>query len=558
MAPPDRVSLAPAAAVDELDRLKHRYGPADRARKRALLDGLAGRRLRSAGLLRRLHEALCFLRAYPDDARILAAVEALLGSFPARVAALGSRGARALDESGIAGSTIYCPLSFAAARWLAGRFPEATELDWTDAGTETAAAALLPRLVAPLREEAWVEAGIRWQPRLRAAKGGDPGSDLAWLLRQVSGAPAPAIAQAIYDEIQPRVSWSLGPGGGSRTDAKLPGRRVHFQRGPLPRRGPPLRRRLPGPRVTVRRPRPAEAAAILDAARSAVTVRYREVHAFNHADPDDVLLADAGRGVEIAWLGVAPAHRLPLRAHYGYLVLKNGVPVGYGDASLLFDGCEIAYNVFETFRQGESGFVFARLLGFLCQRFGVRTFWLSPYQIGRENDEALDSGAFWFYFKLGFRSVRPDLARLAAAEHRRIVRDARHRSARPTLRRLAEGRMRLALRRSPGAAMPDVHAGTLARRAAGAPVAAGPVARRLGGPARHWRRWPRAERRALEGLAPFLALVPDLDCWPVADRRALVEMVRAKGSRPQADYLRQLRRHRRLRRALLRLGAETD
>jgi hypothetical protein len=44
------------------------------------------------------------------------------------------------------------------------------------------------------------------------------------------------------------------------------------------------------------------------------------------------------------------------------------------------------------------------------QLLGVEVFSLDPYQIGHENEEGIESGAFWFYRKLGFRPVRPELA----------------------------------------------------------------------------------------------------------------------------------------------------
>src|SRR5206468_12553294 len=243
----------------------------------------------------------------------------------------------------------------------------------------------------------------------------------AWILDRVERRARDSEApRAVYDRTEPRLRWALGDGPGSRTLARLPGRSVYFHRGPLIRRRGSRARRLPEPPVPVRRASRPAAADLLDAARAAVVVRYREVHGFNFADPDDIVVAEAGRGVEVAWFGLLPAHRLPLRAHYGYLLLKNGVPVGYGDASLLFDWCEIAYNVFEPFRGGEAAWIFDRLLAFIRQWLGVRAFHLTPYQLGLGNDEALSSGAVWFYYKLGFRPTRPDLARLAREERRRI------------------------------------------------------------------------------------------------------------------------------------------
>lgn len=539
-----------AALVALLEDATHRFGPEARAVKWRAVSALAGRPLRSPRLLLRLHEALCFLRAYPDDAELLAAVDGSLAGFAGRVAALRRP---ALDETGVAGTAVYCPLSLPVARWLAARFPGAVELDREDADGEDALAAVLPAVVDPLAEEALVEAGVGYRAWLAAAKRRDARSDLAWLLdglaRRARSRPE---GLALYDHVQPRLRWALGDGPASRTLARVAGRPVFFHRGPLRPRGRGLGRRLPGPPVAVRAASRGEGEVLLDAARAAVTVRYREVHAFNFGDPAAVVVGAAGRGVEIAWFGVRPEHRLPLRAHYGYLLLKNGVPVGYGDASLLFEWCEIAFNVFETFRRGESGYAFARLLGFVSQWLGVRGFHLSPYQLGRGNDEALASGAFWFYAKLGFRSSRPDLARLAGAERRRLARDPAYRSPRETLARLAEGGLFVAVG---GSAEPAVRAFRVRRlglRAAAQAASPADLARRLG--AGSWRSWPRLERLAFARLAPFLALVPDLERWPARERRALVAIARAKGGPTEAGYLRRLQGHRRLRASLLRLG----
>ncbi len=548
-----------AALVAELDRVKSRFGAGDRAAKREALAALATRHIPDVPGLLRFHDALCFLRAYPGDPGLLSTVERALERFGARVTARrvegGDGAVRALEETGVARTTVYCPLSHPALRWLAERFPTAAEIDWDDAETEERVGKLLPLVLALADEEALVEVGTSTRAWLQAAKRGDPRSDLAWLLARVRrGLPDPA-RRLVERWLELRTVWRLGDDAGSRTLAARPGPRIFFHRRDLLRWRGPLGRRLPGGRIVVRRAARDEAAALLDAARAAVVVRYREVHSFNFADPRDVLVADVGRGVRLAWFGLLPAHRLPLRAHYGYLVVKNGVPVGYGDASLLFDWVEIAYNIFETFRQGESAFIFVRLLAFLYQRFAVRAFHLSRYQIGHANDEAIASGAFWFYSKLGFRPTRPDLLQLAREERRRIARAPGARSSRRTLERLAEGGMFLAIgRRARDAAAFD--AGRVGRAAAacsGRGVTTA-VARWLGAP--RWRRWPSTERAAFDRLAPILAAIPGLARWPPRQRRALVAVIRAKGGGEEAGYLRLMRRHRRLRAGVLRLGAE--
>jgi hypothetical protein len=66
-------------------------------------------------------------------------------------------------------------------------------------------------------------------------------------------------------------------------------------------------------------------------------------------------------------------------------------------------------------------------------------FSVDPYQIGHENQEAIDSGAFWFYRKLGFRPVAPAIAALTAREEARMQRTPGYRSSPRVLERLANG-----------------------------------------------------------------------------------------------------------------------
>ncbi len=554
------------ALVDALDRSKHEFTRNGRAMKRAIVSILAGRPIRDGALLLRFHEALCFLRAYPDDSALLQLVESALEQIGARVAALTATGAPQADElgeTGLAGTTISCPLSHSAARWLADRFPDAVELEWDDPETEGGLAALLPALVDLAAEEALVEVGVPYRAWVTAARGTTGRSDLGWLLDRLDRQPGDRVGRrALYDTLQPRIRWELGESPASRTRARVPVARVFFHRGALVRWRGPLARRLPGPRLRVEAAAPREARDLLDAARAAVIVRYREVHAFNFADPGDVTVADAGRGVQIAWFGVRPSHRLPLRAHYGYLILKNGIPVGYGDASLLFDSVEIAYNIFETFRRGESAFIFIRLVGFLHRHLGVRVFHLSPYQIGHGNDEALESGAFWFYYKLGFRPKRAELRHLALEERRRIAARATYRSPRATLERLCRDGMLVAVGRRGGGASRDLNVHRLGLRVAadtgrrGRVIVTMAVARDLG--AAGWRAWPRSEQVAFTRLAPVLALIPNLPRWRPRERRALVEVIRAKGGPREADYIMRLQAHPRLRASLLRLGGAGD
>jgi len=108
-----------AAALAALERIKDRYGAGQAATKGALLARLARSRLRTANQVLRLHEALCFLRAYPDDARLRAQVVRLLRAFAGRADLRRQR--EALENSGIAGTVERQAYFWPMLRWVARR-----------------------------------------------------------------------------------------------------------------------------------------------------------------------------------------------------------------------------------------------------------------------------------------------------------------------------------------------------------------------------------------------------------------------------------------------------
>ena len=114
-----------------------------------------------------------------------------------------------------------------------------------------------------------------------------------------------------------------------------------------------------------------EARKMLDLILDTSAMRYRELYGFTHPDARRVFRADAGRGVEIVFFGVPPAWRLPLRAYHAGMFFKNGVPAGYVEVLSLFERAEVGFNLYYTFREGESAWLYARLLRLFRQVLGV-------------------------------------------------------------------------------------------------------------------------------------------------------------------------------------------
>ena len=236
--------------------------------------------------------------------------------------------------------------------------------------------------------------------------------------------------------------------------------------------------------------------------------------------------------------------------------MKNGVPAGYVEVLSLFERAEVGFNLYYTFREGESAWLYARLLRLFRQVLGVNVFSVDPYQIGYENEEAIDSGAFWFYRKLGFRPVEPEIARLAGREERRMLLSPDSRSTARTLRKMAEGYILFE--------GPDAEARVWDRfrvRNLGFAVQR-EAARRHGGEPGRMARWAEARVSRALGigatgpLAHCLALIGDLERWTPVEKSALIAILEAKRGPSEARYLRLMQQHPRLRAAFLRLGSK--
>ncbi len=578
-----------------LTRLHARFGGGVAARKLAALRALRGARLTSARQVQRLHELLCFLRAYPDDAAVLAEVERQLAAFARRRDLRRVRDG--LADTGIAGTDTRFPFFAATASWLARDFGDRLTIDWDEFDQGEALERLLPHLAhfaeTPGLDEVALELR-EWLDRMRGRPAGAAGrreTDAAFVVRGIDRLPlSDALRESLYDGLQLWLSLAPGPATPSRTTAKfvpdriaasraapdrgLPGRRATppaapapavFQSMPLRRERPRLPEDLRVPPLSVRDATLAEGRRLVRLAREAMVARSRDLDVFAYGDSRDVRLVDWGGGLQFACIGAVPERRLLLESVYGLLTLKNGVPIGYVLISAINASSEIAYNVFETWRGGESAWIYGRVLATARHLFGSDAFTIYPYQLGDDNAEALKSGAWWFYQKLGFRPRDPGVRRLMNRELLRMRRRPGHRSSIATLRKLAAENMFWHAGRPRDdviGVLPLCDAGLavtdfLARRfgsdrARAAAICRREAAARLG--VRSTARWSRGERLALQRWAPLVLILPGLSRWTAAERRALVAVVRAKGGRRESDFNPLFDRHRRLRRALASLA----
>ncbi len=493
------------------------------------------------------HESLCRALAYPRSRAALRRAERALARFASRPEFRNERERYA--GTGIAGTPIRYRFFWPTARWLASRWPRRLRIDWDEGEEfEPRLRAAMPILLPWIEAESVKRSEEGTRALLDRLRG--PDTDAAYVVSRIDAFPATSLLkEAVHDALDLPYVLDPGASGPSRTTARAPRGPVVFGLARRRRARPDLSAELRRPPRTVTLLSAREGARYVELAREAMVTRSRDLDAFSWGSEADVRLVDDGDGLRFALIGVVPEKRLPLAVAYGWLTLRNGVPIGYVQSDALLGSVEIAFNTFPTFRGGEAAHVFARVLAVSRRVFSARAFSIEPYQLGLGNDEGIDSGAWWFYRKLGFAPNDPAVRRLAAREEAKIDRDPRHRSSPATLLRLAEAHLfwepdprhradvarapRLGLELSPRDNAPEE------------------AAHRLG--VRSLRGWSSHERMWWERLAPVVAALPGVSGWSTGERSALAAAIRAKAGRRETGFLARLETHAKAQSALRRL-----
>jgi hypothetical protein len=299
-----------------------------------------------------------------------------------------------------------------------------------------------------------------------------------------------------------------------------------------------------------------------------MVTRSRDLEAFAFGSADDVMRVHCRHGVQLVLIGMLPEKRYLLECEYGYLMLKNGVVVGYGTGTGLFGSCQIAFNLFPTFRGAETTELYGSVLATFHKLFDADTFSVDTYQIGADNDEAIDSGAWWFYAHLGFRPRDKEATKLADTELRRAEKKG-YRSSKVTLRELADYPVYFWLARERQDVLPVVCTDTISlgvldyvsnrfgsRREDAARHCSQHLADALG--VDSIADWPADEQLMWHRLSLVIAAIADVQDWPQADRAALVDVIRAKGGVREKDYVALFDAHKRLRRAVAAFAAKVE
>lgn len=422
----------PASLIKQLSIIRNRYGKNIAARKLYLLTTLDREKLIGKKEITGYYDLLLFLIAYPDNRKVY---ERALRSLKQLERYIQSHQhiKEKLFNSGISYTKLCAAFGFDIVKWIKEKFPDSIRIRSFEADTgqiSSVLSAVLPKIESEILQDA----NETWRSWLK--KTGNKGEDV---LQQLL---------SIFDEadLRPEVRDELWAALGVNVEVDLPAHPClpdklvtpFFHRSLIPKKN--ARKQADGI------PQKAnlnneDANRIIDGARMMLVQHFREIDPISFTAPEFIQYYRLPRGYSIALMGMKPERRNPIDCYYGYMLFKNGLPLAYAGSWIWFDSGRIGLNVFPAFRSGEAQYVFEQILHVHRRVFRLRRFSVDPYQIGKENSEGIHSGAFWTYYRAGFRPIKKEQRLLAEAEAEKIKSVPGYRSAHHVLKKLADSRL---------------------------------------------------------------------------------------------------------------------
>jgi hypothetical protein len=410
-----------------------------------MLDNLSGQALDNSPEFILYHDFLLFVLAHPRDKNMLATAEKELKRLALHLKNPKNSNHELFADSGLPHTKMITRYSHDLIRWMMQSNWKMNLDSFEEDGAELndILKATLPSL---LREE--TTAGLSNEELLERL-GIKPKDQLQFLVNEFSKLDRqPYLKDQLWQSLKPFVLFEFNQAEFSKSYNRFLNRKVFFQREIQKQvdHKTLFQTALPNPaKLSV-----SDRAELVAVIRRSMIQTLRETDTSTYMDAESLRLYELERGISIAIYGMTPERQLPLQSYIGYTLFKNGFPAAYGGSWILGKSAKFGLNVFEAFRGGESGLIMCQLLRTYIQAFNLNYIEIDAYQFGKDNMDGIRSGAYWFYYRYGFRSLNRSLNQLAAKEMALIKSKKGYRTKEKTLIELAESNIALNL----GAAKP--------------------------------------------------------------------------------------------------------
>jgi hypothetical protein len=552
LTPEKLTTIASDSFIEELHALSNKLGTA--SRKNELLFSLMESKLNSSATIRKYHDTLLFLLAYPEDEMTFLLTKIALEKLCFDLEE------KEKSETGIIHSTLISSPSFDLLKRLNELFPRQIQIDSSSASKETANN-VFKILLSVAEHETIDKKELSFEQRIRQLRKARPDEifgrgkasrEISWLIDLFSNrfGKEENLIDHFFNSLEIYVSFPLSEFTFSRTTLRSLAYPTYFHKTELQKRVDAkkiIEEKIKKP-IQLKR---EEKIYLADTSRLALLMLQRETDPSTYANESEIEWHDMGNGFRIALFGMIPSRRLPFDSYIGYMAFKNGIPAAYGGAWMMGDGAKVGVNIFETLRGGESAWMFCQILRVYRQRYDVKKFVVEPYQYGKNNPEGINSGAFWFYYRLGFRPVDNELGLLAEKEAKIISEKKGYRTSKETLKKFTHSNIELNLSEKE-IFFPDTESLSVA--------ITNHIATKFSGDRKKaeetiqkylvkalelkFSNWNSNEKEGFRKLSLLFLLVPEIDKWNKKEKKQLAELLKARGGETEFNYIKLLRQNR--------------
>jgi hypothetical protein len=426
--------------ISQLFSIRNQYGIKFSSQKMNLLNELYNKSVKSRKALRSYYDTLLFLIAYPDNKSIYRLALQSLQQLNSYIHSHENIRA-GLFNSGITNTGLCAAFSFEIVKWLRKRYSENIKLNSFEAD-DGRIRYILSAVMPKVESEILQDANATWKSWLTRSMKKD--EDI--LDRFIAVFDEADIRPEIRDELWNAIGINVEINFSFHTS--LPDSLItpYFHRSLIKKKSARLERSANAVKVNFNE---KEAEQIIECGRMILVRHLREIDPITFTAAHLVSYYQLPRGLSIALMGMVTERRHPIDSYMGYVVFKNGLPIAYAGSWILFDSGRIGLNIFPSYRGGESQYIFEQVLKVHMEVYHLNRFSVDPYQIGKENSEGIESGAFWIYYRTGFRPIREEQKKIAKTEALRIRTIKGYRSSASVLKKLAGSRLELILQKNP-------------------------------------------------------------------------------------------------------------
>lgn len=424
-----------AKAIHNFSKCIYTFGEEAAKAKYELLLQLSKSKLLTDKTLFAYHEALLYVMAYPDNEKVYALAVKELKRVGEAVRKCTASKKHLFDDSGLPFTRICTRLS----PDMFAHFMEDEQCvlsfdSFDGEATKSLAEIMEFSLPAIERELTEAETDSEGLFKLLGVKDKDR---LRFLLDEFNSLAAPPLLKdSLWQELAPFVNVDLVHPAFCRAFNSVPNAAIHYHDTLLKRVDFDALLHSPLPmHETLADGQRKELVKVI---RRAMLLTVRETDTSTYMQEDSLRYYKLERGFSVAIYGMDASRQLPLQSYIGYTLFKNGLPAAYGGSWVFGSYAMYGLNVLDSFRGGESAYIMAQLLRVYKQAFDLSYIEVDAYQVGKDNEDGINSGAYWFYYRFGFRSVAPALRKIAESEQKKIRAKKEYKTSKRTLEKLAE------------------------------------------------------------------------------------------------------------------------